>query len=261
MKLREIKRYWEEAGGKFPLEGRITPTSRDPYLGLLERENILPYLKKNYLALEIGCGDGSHTLHYARKVRSLIGFDISESLLKVARMRANEAQIKNIDFIVGSVLDVRRILKKYRFNCVISQRCLINLPQWSHQKDTIIQILSLMERGALFLVTEGFQDELDHLNIFRKKFGLSEIRVVEHNRNLIRKDFEKFVGRYLDIIEIHHYGFYLFLSRIFHPLAVLPDEPKHDSRLNEIAMELSRVFEVPDFEKYSYDLFYVLQKK
>jgi hypothetical protein len=57
------------------------------------------------------------------------------------------------------------------------------------------------------------------------------------------------------------YGFYLLLSRVLHPLSVLPESPKHDSRVNEAAMQISRNIEIPAMQKYSYNLFYVLRKK
>ena len=261
MKLEDIKKHWEEAGKQFSTGGKVTPTSRDPYLGLLERENILNHLEKHHTALEIGCGDGSHTVHYAKRVKRLSGIDVAESLISIARRRAATESIQNVDFIVGSVLDIKKIYHAQQFNCVISQRCLINLPEWQHQQDAILQVHGLLQKGGLFLLTEGFQGELDNLNTIRQKFGLPEIKVVSYNRNLIRKDFEAFISQYFDIIETRHYGAYLFLTRVFHPLAVLPNEPKHDSKLNEIAMEISRTIQMPDLEKYSYNLFYVLKKK
>lgn len=260
MKLEDIKTHWEEAGKRFPTEGKITPTSRDPYLGLLERENIISHLDKPYVALEIGCGDGSHTMHYAKRVKILSGVDVSKSLIKIARKRVISESIKNVDYTVGSVLDLNKIYSPQQFNCVISQRCLINLPEWNYQKDVIFKVHNLLQKDGLFLLTEGFQEELDNLNAIRRKFNLSEIKTADYNKNLIRTNFEAFVNQYFDIIEVRQYGAYLFLSRIFHPLAVLPNEPKHDSRLNEVSMEISQIVQMPDLEKYSYNLFYVLRK-
>jgi ubiquinone/menaquinone biosynthesis C-methylase UbiE len=260
-KLGNIRKHWEEVGKQFPIEGRVTPTSRDPYLALLERENIIYHLKEFYVALEIGCGDGSHTINYAKNVKRLSGIDIAESLIGLAKSRANSESIRNVDFLVGSVLDIDRIYPLQRFNCIISQRCFINLPDWPYQQDAILQSYRLLNKEGLLLLTEGFQEELENLNTLRHKFGLPQIEVVKYNKNLIRKDFEAFVNRYFDIIEVRDYGLYLFLSRIYHPLAVFPDEPKHDSRLNEVAMVVSRIIQIPDLKRYSYNLFYVLRKK
>ncbi|MCL5774014.1 MAG: class I SAM-dependent methyltransferase [Firmicutes bacterium] len=261
MKLDDIKKHWEEAGRQFSAGKKITPTSRDPYLACLERENILSYLKKHHTVLEIGCGNGSHTVHYAKEVKKISGIDVAESLITLAKERAASESIRNADFTAGSVLNIKDIYLDRKFSCVISQRCLINLPEWLYQQDAISQIHSLLENDGLLLLTEGFQEELDNLNGVRAKFGLAEIKTVDYNRNMLRKDFEPFIKKYFDIVEIRNYGAYLFFSRVYHPLAVLPEEPKHDSRLNESAMEISRKIQMPDLEKYSYNLFYVLRKK
>jgi len=261
MELIDIKKYWEGVGQQFSIEGGKSPTSRDSYLGILEMDNILNYLEMHHVALEICCGDGSHTVQYAKRVKRLLGIDIAESLISIAKMRAITESIQNVDFVVGSVLDIKKIYHAQQFNCIISQRCLINLSKWQHQQDVILQVYGLLQKGGLFLLTEGFQEELDNLNTIRQKFGLSEIKVVNYNRNLIRKDFEAFINQYFDIVEICYYGTYLFLSRVFYPFAVLPNEPKHDSKLNKIAMKISQTIPMSSLEKYSYNLFYVLKKK
>lgn len=261
MKLEELKEYWEEVGKKFDTCGRITPTSRDPFLSGLEESNIMAYLHKSSRCLELGCGDGVHSAKYAKKVKNLSVLDISNSLISLAKKRISGLRIDNIGFTVGSVLDADDIYDSGKFDRVISQRCLINLPTWRYQKNAIRKIHDLIKPGGLFLVSEGFQDGLDNLNNFRSKMGLPEITVARYNNNLIRKDFEAFIPDYFDIVDIRDYGFYLFLSRVFHPLAVLPEQPKHDSRLNEAVAKIFHKVSMAGFEKYSYNLFYVLRKK
>lgn len=261
MTLEEIKQHWEQAGRQFPKEGQIFPTSRDPYLGQLEEENLLCYLSGHNHVLEIGCGDGLHTIKYARCVKQLSAIDVAESLIQLARDKMDCEGVANVSFTVGSVLDLRELYGFSQFDCVMSQRCLINLPDWQYQQDAIVQVSDVLKNGGLFLLTEGFQDELDNLNAVRRIVNLDQIRVVDYNRNLIRKDFEEFVGNYFDVLEILDYGTYLFLSRVFHPLAVLPYNPRHDSSLNEAAMEIARMIQIPDLRKYSYNLFYALRKR
>ena len=110
-------------------------------------------------------------------------------------------------------------------------------------------------------MTEGFQEKLNNLNELRKMFALPEIKVVEYNENFSEPEFESFISKKFNLIEKRHYGEYLFLSRIFYPLAILPESPKHDSHLNEVALNIAKKIKIKDLEKYSYNLFYVLQKK
>jgi hypothetical protein len=130
---------------------------------------------------------------------------------------------------------------------------IINLPAWQYQRTAILQVRDVLHKNGLFILTEGFQEELDNLNRVRFALCLREIKVVKYNKNLIRRDFEKFVKRYFTVVEVRHYGLYLFLSRVFHPLAVHPDEPKHDSRLNEAAMRIHEKLQLQEIGKYSYN--------
>jgi|SRR5712691_6902368 len=261
MKLEEIKQYWENSGKQFPCDSSVTPTSRDPYLGELERHDILSHLENEYVCLEIGCGDAFHTIHYAKKVKRISGLDVADSLINIANKRLQQERLYNLDFVVGSVLDIDATFKGKTFDCAISQRCLINLPTWEHQKSAITQVHRLLGKQGIFLLTEGFQDNLDNLNSVRKRFSLPEIKVVDYNRNFKLRDFEQFIEKYFEVVEKRYYGSYLFFSRVYHPLVVLPDNPQHDSKMNEVAMNVQKVLPIPDLEKYSYDMFYVLRKR
>lgn len=260
MNLEEIRQHWERAGEDLSLSQKVTPTSRDPFLGRLEECNILRYLHANQKVLEVGCGDASHTLKYAQRVKHVWAVDIAESLIGLAKQRAGSLGVSNVEFAVGSILHAGEIFRNKPIDCVISQRCLINLPTWEYQQAAILQIHQLLMPGGLFLLTEGFQDELDNLNHLRERVRLPTIDVVGYNRNLIHDEFDTFVGQYFTIEAVEDYGLYLFLSRVYHPLVVIPEQPKHDSPLNEAASVLSRLLSTSDFRAYSYNLLYVLKK-
>ena len=261
MDLDEIREHWEDSGREFALDGKITPTTRDPFLGQLERENFLDLLDASQNCLEIGCGDASHSMYYARKVASLTGVDVANTLIDVANRRAREESIDNVQFEVGSVLDIENIARGKSFDCVVSQRCLINLPSWEHQMEAIQQVHRLLPLGGTFLLTEGFQEHMEVLNDAREASSLSRIKVVDYNRNFLLEEFKPFIETLFDVVETRHYGAYLFFSRVYHPLVVAPEAPRHDARMNEVAMELQNRVSLPEMEKYSYGLFYSLKKK
>lgn len=260
MKLGDIEKYWREAGKGLLISAKVTPTSKDYYLGRLEEENISSCLNRRLSVLEIGCGDAAHTIKYAGRVKKLSCLDISKPLVEAARKRIASFGIRNIELNAASALDIDKLYKNRRFGCVISQRLLINLSNWSNQKEVISKIYNLLLPGGLLLLTEAFEDGRSNINLLRRKCGLDRLERARYNRFLIRKDFELFVKRYFRIKDIRHYGAYIFFSRVFHPLAVYPALPKYDSKLNEAAMNISRFMEHAEFEKYSYQLFYLLVK-
>lgn len=261
MDIERIKEYWERAGQRVASSGCVTPTSRDPYLARLEKDNIISCLDKRFIACEIGCGDASHTVEYAKYVNRLTGIDVAESLVNCAHKKTSSVPVSNLDFVNSSVLDIEKVFGTGTLDCVISQRCLISLPTWNYQMEALTGIHSVLRKGGLLLLSEGFQERLDNLNVVRQKVGLNEIKVVSYNRNFVEKDFQAFISRYFHVVGIRDYGMYLFLSRVFHPLAVLPSEPKHNSKLNSAALDISRVAQDAALSQYSYNLFYVLKKK
>ena len=139
MELDDIRKHWEQAGERLSMTDVVTPTSRDPHLGRLEQSNILNLLKGDQDVLEIGCGDAQHTVRYARQVKSILGLDVAASLIRLAERRAATEGLKNVHFNCRSVLHMTP-LGEETFDCVISQRCLINLPTWQHQREALEQI-------------------------------------------------------------------------------------------------------------------------
>ena len=261
MDLEQLRQHWQQVGETLSLSEKVTPTSRDPFLGRLEEDFILRYLRPDQNVLEVGCGDAAHTVGYARRVKSICGLDVADSLVKLARERAASAEVSNAEFLSASVLEVDRVAAHRPVDCVISQRCLINLPDWQHQQEAILKIHELLRPGGQFLMTEGFVEELDNLNRVRQAVGLTEIKVVSYNRNLLHHELDPFIKEYFTVEAVHDYGLYLFMSRVYHPLVVAPEQPKHDSRLNEVAGLLSSLVPAPDMKQFSYNLFYVLKKK
>ncbi len=61
------------------------------------------YLKPTHHMLEIGCGTGTTAIHHAPKVARVRAIDISEKMIEIARTKATEANVTNIDFEVTSI--------------------------------------------------------------------------------------------------------------------------------------------------------------
>lgn len=256
MELEEIKKHWEEAGKK--VNSKLSPTSRDKFLADLERANIISNLKPKFKVLEIGCGDGTHTEIYSSMVEEITAIDISDSLVEKARIRLKSK--KNAKVLRLSVLDLIKKFKNNKFDCIISQRCLINLPTWKLQKKVLESIAYILKKNGILLLTEGFQDGLNAINELRAMNNLKKIKVVNYNKNFERQKFETFIKDLFEIQATVDYGFYLLLSRVFYPKLIYPKEPKHDSKFNKVAKSLSINLKHLNSEKYSYNLFYNLRK-
>ncbi|MCJ1453805.1 hypothetical protein MMC28_004154 [Mycoblastus sanguinarius] len=68
---------------------------------------VLPYLQLNSRILDVGCGPGSITCDFAALVPhgSVIGVDVSHTVVECATQRGNERNFKNIEFRVGNIVE------------------------------------------------------------------------------------------------------------------------------------------------------------
>jgi ubiquinone/menaquinone biosynthesis C-methylase UbiE len=67
-------------------------------------------LQPGQRVLDVCCGSGASAIPAAEKVGpdgSVLGIDLSEKLLALARAKANERRLENIEFRVGDMLDLR----------------------------------------------------------------------------------------------------------------------------------------------------------
>ena len=69
---------------------------------------VVEHLRKDTYLLDVGCGPGTITLGLAKLLPDgkVLGIDSESSVLKVARLQANE-EVSNVDFEQGDVLNLR----------------------------------------------------------------------------------------------------------------------------------------------------------
>lgn len=70
---------------------------------------------KNFRILDIGCGTGRHALELAKRGYNVVGIDLSESMIKKAREKAENAGL-NVDF---QLVDARNLPFEHEFDLAI----------------------------------------------------------------------------------------------------------------------------------------------
>ena len=129
--------------------------------------------------LDLGCGNG-HALQVladaAGTQDQFWGLDFSEDLLAIARGR----RLPNCEFTQG---DARRLsVENEFFDLVYTERCLINILDWSEQKAALQEVARVLKRGGYYLAIECFLDGLENNNKARAECGLPDIKQAHHNR-------------------------------------------------------------------------------
>ena len=67
----------------------------------------LPYLKKNQIALDAGCGNGRNLLEIAKRCSFVYGIDSSNEMVKHALLNKERKEIKNAELKEGNILDLK----------------------------------------------------------------------------------------------------------------------------------------------------------
>ncbi len=174
-KYDEIKKFWIEKGKIEIDKDGLKPTARDPYLQLLNEHYILEFLKDKSTVLDIGCGEGSSSIKFAKVVDKLIGVDYSETLIEGARLKS----LPNTQFMVGDVLDIKKLFSANTFDAVISIRCLINLPTAELQYKALENIFYVLKNEGDLFLSEGYQSGWEGINAHRQRNGLDIMSVVD----------------------------------------------------------------------------------
>lgn len=121
--------------------------------------------------LEIGCGTGTTAIHHAPKVAHLRATDLSAEMINIARNKASDAGVSNVDFDVASVDSL--YAEKEAYDVVLAHSILHLLPD----VDGVLKELhTMLKPGGLLISTTACIKDI--LPIFRfigpigRKLGL-----------------------------------------------------------------------------------------
>ena len=76
-------------------------------------------LQSGDAVLELGCGTGSTALLLAEHVKHITASDISENMIAIARRKAEEANVSNIDFTAAAI-DAPRLAEGAPYDVVLA---------------------------------------------------------------------------------------------------------------------------------------------
>ena len=106
------------------------------------------------------------------------------------------------------------------------------------------------------MLLEGSKQGIKTINQIRTQYGLAEIPVAWYNLFFNDRLLESYASQFSELIEIDSFcSTYMLVSRILHPALVYPEEPKYDTKINELAAML------PNAGDFGYDKLYVFRRK
>jgi ubiquinone/menaquinone biosynthesis C-methylase UbiE len=240
--IQDVRAFWNSRAGL----GRWAGT-RDVIAKQLEIEAISAYIHDGMHILEVGCGNGVTAIELARRFNvDIIGIDFAEEMITAAKsMAIGQHLIGAVRFQVGDAHNLSGFLKK--FDLIYTERTLINLPDWSAQRQAIVSIISLLVDGGLYVMCENSQDGLDKINSLRELVGLPRITASWHNRYFrdVELQATAFPGVKLEGISYYSSTYYL-LSRVVNAWLAAQDgqEPQYEAPVNQLALQLPPIGEL-----------------
>lgn len=243
----EIKAFWDEQA-RAHLDSSIA-TNPDPNYRELEIAHILPHLSDHGRILDVGCGNGYSTLRFARANPHAIvlGVDYSIPMIRAAMdsHTRHHHSLKNVSFLAADVLSLTDL--RMQFDIIVTERCLINLPNFTEQKKAILEMKRCLNYGGKLVLVENTMEGLANLNTMRRKFDLPDIKMRWHNQYLPQQEFLKFARQHFQVQTVDNIGnLYYMLSRVVYA-KLCQDKgelPDYNHPINQIAAQL------PSFPAY-----------
>jgi ubiquinone/menaquinone biosynthesis C-methylase UbiE len=142
-------KYWDKEAKSYDEE---VQKNRDRYYKLVECIIDLTAPKKSDVIMELGAGTGLVSVLLAPKVKKIIAVDVSKEMLKIAKEKATEAGINNIEFVRGTFHEPNIAEKVDIIVTIDSLHCTAD----GNYKKRAIQIMHdhLKDEGKVFLEDE-----------------------------------------------------------------------------------------------------------
>lgn len=143
-------KYWDREARSYDMK---VEKHKERYHKLAQYIIDLTNPKKTDVVMEIGAGTGVASLLLAPKVKKVIAVDISKEMLRIAKERAMEAGVDNIEFVRGTFHNPRIAEKVDIIITIDSLHCTTD----GNYKKRAIEIMHdhLKDEGKMF-----FEDEM-----------------------------------------------------------------------------------------------------
>jgi cyclopropane fatty-acyl-phospholipid synthase-like methyltransferase len=235
----ENRNFWDERAALGDIAG-----TNDFLLKELELKLLRERIPDNARVLDIGCGNGQTLIMLAREKNcSCVGIDFSEKMVELAVNNVKKhGQERHILLQQGAIQKLPEDIGL--FDCVITERTLINLGSEKEQYNAFVNIMKHVDNEGRYLMIESSIDGLRRINELRQSFGLEPINPPWHNV-FFREEFVQSWADHKYILEetFPFSSTYYLLSRVVYAKIAndKKEELHYDSDINLIACKLPAV--------------------
>jgi 2-polyprenyl-3-methyl-5-hydroxy-6-metoxy-1,4-benzoquinol methylase len=196
-KMNKSEKFWDRVANQ---SAEQTNKIDETYLKTID--NTKKYLKPGDIVMDYACGTGIITNEIAHDVKEIYAIDSSSRMIEVAKSKAGERNIENINFEQSTIFDVRN--KNESFN-VITAFNILHLLEDLHE--VLQKVNELLKPGGLFISATPCLGETNRI-IGILIFLVSKIGIVPNVKMLKFSDLEGLIaGGNFIIVEtesLHH---------------------------------------------------------
>jgi ubiquinone/menaquinone biosynthesis C-methylase UbiE len=138
-------KFWDRAAERY---AKSTVSDEATYQRKLTETQ--SYFTPDMRILEFGCGTGTTAVHHAPYVNHVEAIDISENMLEIGRGRAREADIENINFTRGTLIEFNAGTAS--MDAVLGLNVLHLLPD---RQAVVSEIARILKPGGIFVSSTG----------------------------------------------------------------------------------------------------------
>ncbi len=164
--MNKSEKFWDKSASKFDQAGK---KDEQTYIKIIDRTK--KYLKTSDTVLDFGCGTGLISNEIAGSVKLILAIDISSKMIEIAKNKADDRKIQNIDYTHSTIFD-----EKYKCGSfdIILAFYILHLVQDTQK--TIQRVNDLLKPGGLVISVIPCIGDKIFLNILLsllRKIGLA----------------------------------------------------------------------------------------
>lgn len=243
MNAENVKKFWHDRAENYNDYSTVSATYDDIHRRELENYYINTLLPDHgYSLLDVGCGTGYGTKKFANRFEKVKGIDFASGMIERAKKENPHINIKY------EVSDIVKMDTSEKYDFIISQRVIQNIPTVSDQHTAIKNIHDSLNPNGYYIFCECIADTRDAISNLRMKLGLDPLPDLHFNFEFNYKETKEFLSKYFTIEEDINLGLYDFISKVIYPASCYPNGPKFNSNVNSMISKM--MMENKEYTKY-----------
>lgn len=133
--------FWDKSADSYDRTEK-----RFEYIHRQTRERAKKHLKGTDVVLDYGCGTGTTACELASHVQEIHAIDISPRMIEIAKGKATDGNMENVDFVQADIFDER--YEKETFDVILAFNMLHTVP---NPQAVVRRTLELLKPGGTFI--------------------------------------------------------------------------------------------------------------